>query len=129
MGGAWQAMRRRAVPSRYLPRCTLTLTLALTLTPILTLGASPSPLTLNTHSQHTLTTHHSPLTLTTHHAPRTTHHAPPLTTHHDGLQVPTRYDGGNTARTSAKKKTLNPEWDETLDTLHVYDAVAPPHVD
>ena len=73
-----------------------------------------------------LTTHHSPRT--THHAPLTTHHAP-RTTHHDGLQVPTRYDGGNTARTSAKKKTLNPEWDETLDTLHVYDAVAPPHVD
>ena len=38
------------------------------------------------------------------------------------VSVPTRYDGGNTARTSAKKKTLNPEWEETLETLHVYDA-------
>ena len=89
-------------------------------------------LLLTTHHS-PLTTHHAPLTtnhapLTTRHAPRTTHHSP-RTTHHDGLQVPTRYDGGNTARTSAKKKTLNPEWDETLDTLHVYDAVAPPHVD
>ena len=38
------------------------------------------------------------------------------------VALPTRYDGGNSSRTSAKKKTLNPEWGETLETLHVYDA-------
>ena len=32
------------------------------------------------------------------------------------------YDGGNSARSSAKKKTLNPVWEETLSTLSVYDA-------
>jgi calmodulin len=31
------------------------------------------------------------------------------------------YDGGNSARSSAKKKTLNPVWEETLSTLSVYD--------
>ena len=38
------------------------------------------------------------------------------------VSLPTCYDGGNSARSSAKKKTLDPVWEETLGTLSVYDA-------